>query len=254
MTKKKDPNLTEDQKVPPEPTTNLNLYQKLQLIQSQIQELIRSEENKFQKYKFFNELQVLTLLKPLLTKYRLTILFSDEENKEFSCEQQGNMYLVKYQKKCLIINSQEPEQRLTHYFWAIGQNNDPAKAKGSAETYALKYFLSKFFLIPVKDEMDPDYLPREEETKKVKESDLFSKPPRQTITNQQVDSLINLFRKNTSDNKERQTSFLEELDKIMTKAGISGKTDSRNFRERLSLLTPLDYQHLYNWLLKLEDK
>ena len=114
MTKKKDPVLTENQK--PEPTTPLNLYQKLQLIQSQIQELIRSEENKFQKYKFFNELQVLTLLKPLLTKYRLTILFSDEESKDLVYEQQGNMHLVKYQKKCLIINSQEPEQRLTHYF------------------------------------------------------------------------------------------------------------------------------------------
>jgi hypothetical protein len=32
-----------------------------------------------------------------------------------------------------------------------------AKAKGSSETYAIKYMLSKFFLIPVKDEADPDY-------------------------------------------------------------------------------------------------
>src|ERR671929_167851 len=69
-----------------EETPQLNIYQKLQKIQSEVKELIRSEENKFQKYKFFNELQVLQLLKPLLTKYRLTILFSDEESKEFSCE------------------------------------------------------------------------------------------------------------------------------------------------------------------------
>ena len=32
-----------------------------------------------------------------------------------------------------------------------------AKAKGCAETYAIKYLLSKFFLIPVKDTTDPDY-------------------------------------------------------------------------------------------------
>jgi hypothetical protein len=42
-------------------------------------------------------------------------------------------------------------------FWACGSNVDLAKAKGAAETYSLKYFLSKLFLIPVKDEADPDY-------------------------------------------------------------------------------------------------
>ena len=99
-----------------EKETTPNIYQKLQLIQSQIKELIRSEENKFQKYKFFNELQVLTLLKPLLEKYKLTILFSDEESKDFTCESVGNMYLVKYQKKCLLINSENLEEQLTYYF------------------------------------------------------------------------------------------------------------------------------------------
>jgi ERF superfamily protein len=38
----------------------------------------------------------------------------------------------------------------------LGQNTDIAKAKGCAETYALKYFLTKFFLIPTTDELDPD--------------------------------------------------------------------------------------------------
>ena len=33
----------------------LNIYTKLQLIQSEVKELIRTEENKFQKYKFFKE-------------------------------------------------------------------------------------------------------------------------------------------------------------------------------------------------------
>ncbi|CAG8807572.1 8901_t:CDS:2, partial [Dentiscutata erythropus] len=196
-------------------SNDLNIHQKLHLIQSQIKELIRTEENKFQKYKFFNELQVLNLLKPLLEKYHLIILLSDDETKEFSCEQVGNMYLVKY-----------------------GLNQDPAKAKGSAETYATKYFLSKLFLMPVKDEGDPDYSPGEE-----KREEATKLPPRQTITTQQVESLINLFRQKTADNKERQTKFLEELDKILEKKGIKEKTTSGNFRERLNSLTPLDYQH-----------
>ncbi|KLL05227.1 MAG: single-stranded DNA-binding protein [Mycoplasmataceae bacterium RV_VA103A] len=228
-------------------SNNLNLYQKLHLIQSQIKELIRTEENKFQKYKFFNELQVLNLLKPLLEKYHLTILLSDDETKEFSCEQVGNMYLVKYGKKCLIINGEQPEEQLVFYFWAPGLNQDPSKAKGSAETYATKYFLSKLFLMPVKDEGDPDYSPREE-----KREEATRLPPRQTITSQQVESLINLFRSKTADNKERQTKFLEELDKLLEKRGVKEKTTSGNFRERLSGLLPVDYQWLYNWLLDLK--
>lgn len=39
----------------------------------------------------------------------------------------------------------------------MGANPDPAKAKGAAETYAVKYMLTKFFLIPVKNTNDPDY-------------------------------------------------------------------------------------------------
>jgi ERF superfamily len=141
----------------------LNIYIKLQKIQSEIKELIRTEENKFQKYKFFDELQVLKHLKPLLEKYKLLILPSDNESKEFIREQQGNMYLVQYWKRMEIFNAEIPEEKVIFSFVAIGQNNDPAKAKGSAETYAIKYFLSKLFLIPVKDEMDPDY--RQEEKK-----------------------------------------------------------------------------------------
>ena len=44
----------------------------------------------------------------------------------------------------------------------MGSNVDLAKAKGSSETYATKYLLSKFFLMPVKDEADPDYRKGEE--------------------------------------------------------------------------------------------
>ncbi|CAI2184414.1 19979_t:CDS:2 [Funneliformis geosporum] len=104
------------------PATTINIYQKLQKIQSETKELIRTEENKFQKYFFFNELQILQLLKPLLEKYKLILLLT------------------------------------------CGSNVDLAKAKGSSETYAIKYMLSKFFLMPVKDEADPDYQDSGKET------------------------------------------------------------------------------------------
>jgi hypothetical protein len=112
MTKKPETKPVNQEKT----TITLNIHQKLQLIQSEIKELIRTEKNPNQHYFFFNELQVLQLLKPLLTKYKVNILLSDDENKEFTCEQLGKMYLVKYGKRCLLINSEDPTEQLTHYF------------------------------------------------------------------------------------------------------------------------------------------
>jgi hypothetical protein len=156
-----------------------NIYIKLQKIQSEIKELIRTEKNKFQNYFFFNELQVLQLLKPLLNKYQLTILLSDDTSQPFIHEKEGKEHYVKYLKRLeivdcetigsslprkgqQIIDTESSDNKLLFNFWACGSNVDLAKAKGSSETYAIKYLLSKFFLIPVKDEGDPDYRPKEE--------------------------------------------------------------------------------------------
>jgi len=94
----------------------LNIYTKLQSIQSEIKELIRTEENKFQKYKFFNELQVLKLLRPLLNKYKLVLLLSDDISQPFIHEKDGKEHFIKYLKKLEIVDSENPEQRLLFNF------------------------------------------------------------------------------------------------------------------------------------------
>jgi hypothetical protein len=168
----------------------LSIYKKLWTIQNEIKKVVRREENKFQKYYFFNELQVLKLLKPLLEKYRVAIFLTDDSKEPFFCEQKGNFFLVRYLKRLDIIdveekpnnenspNSTKPavlpspdpseeNNKLTYNFWAVGLNQDPAKAKGAAETYAIKYILTKFFLIPVMNINDPDF-----ETKEISDSKL----------------------------------------------------------------------------------
>src|SRR3954466_1035631 len=111
--------------------------------------------------------------------------------------------------------------------------------------------LSKFFLMPVKDEADPDY--REGNNKKQKDAEELTptqqksqvdqvKQRENAIEKHQVESLISLFRQKTADNKERQTNFCKELDQLLIKQGIEGTTTSINFRTRLSLLSPNDYQ------------
>ena len=132
-----------------------NIYQKLHLIQSQTGNIHKSELNKFQNYKYFTEQQALNILKPLLKEQQLTLTFSDSAD-SFSQQKQEKEWVIRYLKQATLTNSEKPEEQLTFNFWATGSNNDPAKAKGCAETYAIKYFLTKFFLIPTTDELDPD--------------------------------------------------------------------------------------------------
>src|SRR4051794_31784732 len=94
----------------------INIYIKLQKIQSEIKELVRSEENKFQKYKFFTELQLLELLKPLLQKYKLVILLSDDTSQPFLHEREGNNHYAKYLKKLELVDSEMPEKSLLFSF------------------------------------------------------------------------------------------------------------------------------------------
>ena len=55
----------------------VNLYQKLQTIQSQTGQISKTERNKFQNYRYFTEPQALNILKPLLAEHKLTLTFSD---------------------------------------------------------------------------------------------------------------------------------------------------------------------------------
>src|SRR5271154_3204352 len=93
-----------------------NIYIKLQKTQSEIKELIRTEENKFQKYFFFNELQILRLLKPLLEKYKLVILLSDDTSQPFVHEREGKEHLIKYLKKLEIVDTESLENKLSFSF------------------------------------------------------------------------------------------------------------------------------------------
>jgi len=105
----------------------------------------------------------------LLETQKLTLTFSDS-NYHFTTEKIEKDWTVRYLKHAILTNSEKPEEQLTFHFWAIGSNSDPAKAKGCAETYAIKYFLTKFFLIPTTDELDPDATKDHEHTNRLKNS------------------------------------------------------------------------------------
>ncbi|WP_322632268.1 ERF family protein [endosymbiont DhMRE of Dentiscutata heterogama] len=230
-------------------TTNNNIYQKLQVIQGQVGSLFKTEENKGQKYSFFNEKQLLELLKPELAKNQLLFILSDEESQPLIHEKEGSIHYLKYLKRLEIIDSNSPNSRLIFKFWACGQSNDLAKAKGASETYSTKYILSKLFLIPVKDTSDPDY--QEKETQSI--------PKEQTeeiIDKEQIEQLLNLFETKTQNwqkekNASKPNSFIKLLNDIFRDYNLKGEVTFDNFPVRAYLLKEKDRQRAWSYLTKL---
>ncbi|CAG8435176.1 5921_t:CDS:2, partial [Ambispora gerdemannii] len=125
-----------------------------------------------------------------------------------------------------------------------------------------------FFLMPVKDEGDPDYRQKEEmrsvvndqkketsTTEKTEQSltemrsitegqmqsivgDQLAKQtnPAAIISMQQVEDLTNLLRQKNKADKDNQAKFFTELDDKLAQRGIEGTTNVGNFRARLTIL------------------
>lgn len=142
--------------------THNPIYNKISRIQAQIKGLERTKKNDFQGYKYFTEDKAMLLLKPLLEKEKLATTWSDTD--QFFYEKQGKDHILRYLKKVIISDGEN--EPLSFRAWATGQDPDISKAKGKAETYAMKYFLSKFWQIPVVDTLDPDQQKPSQEVEK----------------------------------------------------------------------------------------
>ncbi|CAG8752892.1 39487_t:CDS:2, partial [Gigaspora margarita] len=138
---------------------------KISRIQAEIKGLERTKENKFQSYKYFTEDEAIKLLKPMLEKEKLAQVFSDTDQFFYDKQEGKNKkgeptteHVLRYLKQVIISDGE-----------TTGQDIDISKAKGKAETYAMKYFLSKFWMIPVVDTLDPDQEKTKGETKELAE-------------------------------------------------------------------------------------
>lgn len=133
------------------------IYKKLATIQGKVKEITKTKENAFGKYKYFGEADAIKEIKPLMDAEKVSLTWSDSQDpSHFIYEYKGDekdKHIMRYLK---IATLADENDSLTFYIWAMGQDSDIAKAKGKAETYAYKYFLSKFFMVPMVDNLDPD--------------------------------------------------------------------------------------------------
>jgi hypothetical protein len=134
--------------------------------------------------------------------------------------------VVNYEKRATLTNLDNSSEQLTFTFFACATNTDVAKAKGSAETYAIKYFLLKFFAIPTSDNLDPD--------------------------NDAVERLYKLYQTKVGEEPTKQATFFPIFDQIMNKLQITGQTDSNNLKMRMQLLKKDDFERVKSYLERIK--
>jgi hypothetical protein len=154
----------------------LNLYQKLHKIQSQIIGLGKDKSSN--SYKYVTGSKVLEHIKPLMNELGLIlkqeILTIDNERQDYKVgintpnEKVKSEILTKVMMRFTWIDTTSGEKD-ENLFGANGQN-DWEKGLGSALTYAERYFLLKYFHIST-DEDDIDNPERKEQEEQLQQAE-----------------------------------------------------------------------------------
>lgn len=147
-----------------EETKRLSLQQKVVQIRRRIPALVKKSYSEEVNYDFVKIDDVYRYLAPAMNDYQVNLeVVSEAATRK---DEQGNPLFVQYVAQCQMwmyeadltlrwINAEEPQEADTVVIHAIGSHEFPDKAKGSAWTYALKYYLLNKFCIDQGGE-DPD--------------------------------------------------------------------------------------------------
>lgn len=141
----------------------MNLYDKILKFQLEIKDLpkkgISKIGDKYVPYWLLSD--ILIRLKELCKTYNVVITHEDDSDKEFVVNRLEKQVEIIYWKEYTLADLDKKEGTehcniLTFPALACGTNTNISRAKGSAETYAYRYFLMNLLLLS-EDELDPDY-------------------------------------------------------------------------------------------------
>jgi hypothetical protein len=135
----------------------LNIYQKLVDVRRDV--LYLQKEKSGFKYKYVGEDQVLSLIRPKMDEHNLILEvdMTNLENFEFQKFEKGQTFNVKGIRatfQFVWINADNPEEKIVKSMTLQNDGVD-CKAIGALMTYANRYFLLKYFNIPIA-ELEPD--------------------------------------------------------------------------------------------------
>lgn len=148
----------------------LTLQQKLLQIRRLMPKIEKERHSLEVKYKFARLDDLWQALCPLMNEFGVNFHILEEKNVEVEKElvktRYGERLLFVYRADLDVIwiNADDPDDNLKATIHVIGWNDDPAKAKGAALTYALKYYMFNVFSVDFNAD-DPDSQDYQEENR-----------------------------------------------------------------------------------------
>ena len=174
----------------------MNIYEKLMNIQKELK-APKGQYNSFGKYKYRSCEDILESVKPLLEKYKVTIILTDK------LEQIGERYYI---RAMAILFDTESDNSIENTAYAREEETkkgmDGSQITGTSSSYARKYALNGLLLIDDTKDADTDEFTKENNKEKTKEE-----PKEKKITPGQLKVLSKIY---TGDNLVK----LLELNKI----------------------------------------
>lgn len=133
-----------------------NLYKKILKLQLEIGSTPKNGFNKFGNYKYWLLSDIFNKFKLLCKELNIVIIHEDilTTDRKISYLNKNEVEIT-YFKRYTIIDLDNDKEIKYFDILACAKNTDVAKAKGSAETYAYRYFLMNLLLLS-EDELDPD--------------------------------------------------------------------------------------------------
>ena len=160
----------------------MNLNQKMIKIRKKIPALIRKRYSEDVDYDFVKLDDINQFLTPALNKYGVDfdILREIPTQQDASGHaqflmQEGNLWRYEADLEICWTNADHPEERSYSVLHLVGTNDVSDKAKGTAMTYGLKYYLLNKFNIPQNGDDDPDMKGKQTEPPEAKAEEPKSK-------------------------------------------------------------------------------
>jgi len=147
----------------------MNIYEKLAKVRKQVEVIQRNKSG--YGYKYVSEDEILAKITGFMDKYSLslipgivqeTVAVRPYHTKKTKASGKGTFYeenvnevLVSADMTFTWVNNKNPEERIVVPWILVGHQSDGSQSFGSGLSYAMRYFLLKFFNIATPDD-DPD--------------------------------------------------------------------------------------------------
>lgn len=139
----------------------MSLEQKFIELRKALPKIQKERHSDQVSYKFAKIDDVWRELTPKMNELGVNFCVTKEENATCNTlvanTRNGDRLMFVYNADLTVLwtNADDPDEMELAFIHAIGWNDDPAKAKGCAHTYALKYYLFEKFNVDMSDD-DPD--------------------------------------------------------------------------------------------------